>query len=152
MATVVVINGRHRGEWYTIPDTPRGLVVGRDDKLLAEVIDPRVSHQHLRLFRDPKTARYTLEDLGSRNGTRVNGQKVQFHDLEEHDLIQIGHTLLAYTATDVGNEDAVENFVEKMRGKAGSTLDQIEKREEYTEAAALFSRIFRKPGSDKKKR
>ncbi len=152
MATVVVINGRHRGEWYSVPESPRGLTFGRDDQLLAEVIDPRVSHQHMRIFKDPTSGTYTVEDLKSRNGTRVNGSRIEIKDLEDGDVIQIGHTLVAYTQRALEAEEEIEAFVDEMRKKSGSTLEQVEKREEYTEAAALFSRLFRRPGSDKKKK
>lgn len=157
MASIVVINGRHRGEWYSIPATPRGLVVGRSDQLLAEIIDPRVSSQHMRIFKNDESGLLTLEDLDSRNGTRVNGKSVNKKDLSEGDLIQIGHTLLGFTEEDVPEDpEKLEALIDAFRGKAGPTLEQVEKREEYTEAAALFSRIFRRPGSggekDKKDR
>src|SRR5690606_9169833 len=103
MAIAVVINGRHRGEWYSIPGSPKGLVFGRDDQLLAEVIDPRVSHQHMRIVKSPNTDAYTLEDLESRNGTRVNGKSVKTQPLRDLDLIQIGHTLIAFSEQDIDN-------------------------------------------------
>ncbi|MCC6996172.1 MAG: sigma 54-interacting transcriptional regulator [Deltaproteobacteria bacterium] len=37
-----------------------------------------------------------LADLGSRNGTWVNGARVAAHALSDGDLIEVGHTLLCY--------------------------------------------------------
>ncbi len=141
MATIVVLNGRHEGEWYTVGVSP--LTFGRDDGILAQIIDPRVSRDHLRVFRDAKTGDYIAEDLNSRNGSRVNGRPIESYVLADGDLIQIGHTILAFTTGELSDEELIEGFVEKMRGKAGNTLENIENREQYTEAAALFSRIFR---------
>ena len=37
-----------------------------------------------------------LADLGSRNGTWVNGARIAVHALSDGDLIEVGHTLLCY--------------------------------------------------------
>lgn len=142
MATVVVVNGRHQGEWYTIGEGPKGITFGRSDKLLAGIIDPRVSQEHLRVFRDGKTGDFVAEDLNSRNGTRVNGRPIESYILSDGDVIQIGHTLLGFSVMSLEEDHQRDAFIEKMRSKAGGAVEHIESREEYTEAAALFSRLF----------
>lgn len=47
-----------------------------------------------------------LEDLGSTNGTLVNGRSVAKHFLRDRDQIDIGRQLLVYLADDAGKADA----------------------------------------------
>jgi pSer/pThr/pTyr-binding forkhead associated (FHA) protein len=37
-----------------------------------------------------------VEDLGSTNGTLVNGRRVNRHALSDGDVIRIGHSVLVY--------------------------------------------------------
>ena len=54
--------------------------------------DPAVSRRHARLsFRD---GRWILQDLGSRNGTRVNGVRVGRCEVRPGDLVELGNTHL----------------------------------------------------------
>jgi len=66
--------------WLRPPDGPPAklgkdrpsLVIGRDPSSDVVVYDPSLSRNHARLFLE--AGRAMLEDLGSRNGTRVNGE------------------------------------------------------------------------------
>jgi len=55
-----------------------------------------MSTRHARLVRDGR--RFQLEDLGSRNGTRVNGRSIAHRVLEDGDLVELGHALLVFRA------------------------------------------------------
>jgi FHA domain len=57
------------------------------------VNDPGVSKQHAELRRTP-AGRYSIIDLGSRDGTYVNGTRVSQQELNEGDIIAIGHATL----------------------------------------------------------
>jgi DNA-binding NtrC family response regulator len=52
--------------------------------------DPRASTRHAAMR--ASFGRWVLEDLGSKNGTFVDGERVTRHTLEDGDLIEIGHT------------------------------------------------------------
>jgi ABC transport system ATP-binding/permease protein len=54
------------------------------------VADLGVSKQHAELRLSP-TGRYSIIDLNSHNGTFVNGSRVNQQELDENDLIAIGH-------------------------------------------------------------
>lgn len=63
--------------------------VGRDHKQNEVVLlDGSVSRKHARFVFDGK--RWTVEDLESRNQTRVNGDPIESHALEDEDRVQIG--------------------------------------------------------------
>jgi ABC transport system ATP-binding/permease protein len=54
------------------------------------VSDLGVSKQHAELRRSP-AGRYSIIDVGSHNGTYVNGTRVNQQELNEGDIIAIGH-------------------------------------------------------------
>jgi pSer/pThr/pTyr-binding forkhead associated (FHA) protein len=53
--------------------------------------DLGVSNQHAELRRSP-AGRYSIIDLGSHNGTYVNGTRVSQQELSEGDIVTIGDT------------------------------------------------------------
>jgi ABC transport system ATP-binding/permease protein len=61
---------------------------GPDNDII--VLDLGVSKQHAELRRTP-AGRYSIIDLGSHNGTYVNGTRVSQQELNEGDIIAIGH-------------------------------------------------------------
>jgi transcriptional regulator of acetoin/glycerol metabolism len=58
------------------------------------VADHRMSTQHARIVRDGRLS--TIEDLGSKNGTLVNGQRCDRRELTDGDVIETGHTFFVY--------------------------------------------------------
>ncbi len=65
--------------------------------------DDGVSRGHARVERDGEG--YRIQDLGSANGTYVEGQKVDSRQLADGDIIQLGPTvLLRYSQTDADHE------------------------------------------------
>ncbi len=64
------------------------VTMGREPSNTVVIDDSLTSRRHaeMSLVGD----HYQLRDLGSRNGVRVNGQKVVIHDLARGDVIQIG--------------------------------------------------------------
>ncbi|HET7710438.1 MAG TPA: FHA domain-containing protein [Thermoanaerobaculia bacterium] len=69
--------------------------IGRDRSNRIPIHDGSVSSRHARILRTMEG--FTIEDLQSRNGTFVNGEKVvQRRALENNDLIRIGKVLLTF--------------------------------------------------------
>ncbi|MEM6777401.1 MAG: GGDEF domain-containing protein [Planctomycetota bacterium] len=64
------------------------LVAGRDLQADLVLDDSGVSRQHCQFT--CKADRFELQDLGSTNGTRVNGATIEHHTLASGDIIQIG--------------------------------------------------------------
>lgn len=90
--------------------------VGRGERADLVLANVSVSRSHFRLTRRAGGAGYLVEDLGSQNGTLVNGESVEFHDLETGDTIEAGKYQLVF----IGDESrpAVYNneLVEDMPG------------------------------------
>jgi phosphoserine phosphatase RsbU/P len=81
MPSLVFLAGPIAGRRYKLADGE--YVIGRRSDCQIFVPDMRVSRQHARLFRDNEV--WSLEDLGSNNGTFVNGVKVQQATAIRHD-------------------------------------------------------------------
>lgn len=65
---------------------------GQDNHIVVD--DKQVSRSHAIIRR--QGTQYVLEDVGTRNGTFVNGQSVSRHVLEDGDSIRLGQTLFTY--------------------------------------------------------
>lgn len=86
----------HHGERVTEHELgPSPLVIGRDPECDLFFTDKKLSRRHARIERDG--ARIRLVDLGSRNGTWVNEERIQEHELSPGDEIRLGglHVSLA---------------------------------------------------------
>jgi hypothetical protein len=82
-----------------IYELSKGIVtLGRDITNDIVINDPEVSRHHCRLTKGG--GGYTIEDLGSTNGTFVNGQRLSgAHQLSHGDMLGMGETVtLAYEA------------------------------------------------------
>jgi len=64
--------------------------IGRPPDNDIVISDLGVSKQHAELRRSPD-GRYSITDLGSHNGTYVNGTRVSQQELNEGDIITLGH-------------------------------------------------------------
>ena len=80
----------------------RGIRIGRASDNDLVVDDLLVSRHHAEL-RPLRAGRYELVDLGSSNGSFVNGRRVERTELEDFDVVGIGHHVFRL----VGNELAV---------------------------------------------
>jgi len=84
--------GEHQGRQIEV--SAEELVLGRDDDCGLVLADPKVSRRHARL-RAREDGTVELTDLGSSNGTFVNGERVETRVLEGGEQIQCGDCVLA---------------------------------------------------------
>ncbi len=90
-----VISGPMKGQLFRL-STPR-VVVGRSGADVT-IADPEISRQHCAIeVRGPKAL---LVDLGTTNGTYVDGQRIQSHELNHLMEFHIGQTTVMFTVTD----------------------------------------------------
>ncbi|MGB8961715.1 MAG: FhaA domain-containing protein [Pseudonocardiaceae bacterium] len=73
-------------------------VVGRGQEAQFRLPDTGVSRQHLEIIWDGQTA--TLADLGSTNGTSVNGTPAQSLQLVDGDVVRLGQSRLVFRVHD----------------------------------------------------
>ncbi len=73
------------------------LTIGRLPSCDIPVPDPNVSRKHAEIR--PSGAGYVVVDLGSTNGTRVNGGTVNERKLTDGDVIAVGTTRLRFEAS-----------------------------------------------------
>jgi hypothetical protein len=69
-------------------------VLGRGTDADIRLPDTGVSRKHADVQLDGGTV--TVEDLGSTNGTLVNGRRVARQELADGDVVRIGHSVLVY--------------------------------------------------------
>jgi len=78
----------------TYPLSIGSTVIGRGDQANLRLPDVGISRRHARI--DFDGAQVVLTDLGSTNGTSVNGQRVSAVALNPGDMIQLGTTTLTF--------------------------------------------------------
>jgi phosphoserine phosphatase RsbU/P len=101
MSSLVFMAGPIAGRRYKLGDGEH--VIGRRSDCQIFVPDMRVSRQHARLWREGES--WTLEDLGSNNGTYVNGVRVQAATpLRHEDEIAIASNKIRVEAQDHPSE------------------------------------------------
>lgn len=82
------------GSKRTVPLLKEALTIGRLPDCDVTLKDKGASRRHAQIRTVGGVS--TLTDLGSTNGTRLNGQTVQSRQLEDGDRITIGATVLEY--------------------------------------------------------
>ncbi|MCI0413538.1 DUF4388 domain-containing protein [bacterium] len=81
-------------EKETFPLLEQEYYIGRQMGNQIHLTDPSVSNVHARIFKGPEG--YVLEDLNSRNGSFVNGVRVDRRLLHENDAIRLGNSNFVY--------------------------------------------------------
>jgi len=111
-ACLTVLTGTMSGQLFKLEKG--NTLIGRASNTEVRLVDDGVSRHHARV-RVETDAPY-LEDLDSRNGTYVNGTKIQgTHKLEDGDKIQIGRTTVVRFAY---HDDLDESFHENLMSSA----------------------------------
>lgn len=75
------------------------LTIGRDAECAIHLANTDVSRQHATLQRDAAEPGVFIVDQDSRNGTRVNGKRVQRARLRENDVLRLGGCVFAVSET-----------------------------------------------------
>ncbi len=92
--TLRVLDGADRGHVYQDLDLP--ITVGREEGNDIQLNDERISRFHSKIQLDHD--RMVLTDLGSTNGTKVNGEDIQLRILRYGDLIAVGRSVLLFSS------------------------------------------------------
>jgi hypothetical protein len=82
------------GESRSVALASEVVTIGRLPDCQVTIADKGASRRHAQIRR--KDDSYILTDLGSTNGTRVNGQTIQTRELADGDHVTIGSTVLEF--------------------------------------------------------
>jgi pSer/pThr/pTyr-binding forkhead associated (FHA) protein len=94
------ISGKYQGGEFPITD--KQILVGRSSDLDMVLVEDMVSRKHARIAMQGD--QIWIEDLGSTNGTFVNGEKIKRGRLKEGDRVLIGTSILKVIAGDALRE------------------------------------------------
>ena len=98
MAQLRIQNGGFEGMTYELGDEPT--VIGRNPDTDITLLDEGISREHAIIELDSESGGFTIEDLQSTNGTKVNGKRIRSANLVEGDEIEIGHTRFRFLLKD----------------------------------------------------
>jgi len=85
------ISGKYQGGEFPLKPNKQ-VVIGRSSELDMVLVEDMVSRKHAKIA--VQGGKISIEDLGSTNGTFVNGEKVRTARLKEGDRILIGTSIL----------------------------------------------------------
>jgi phosphoserine phosphatase RsbU/P len=108
---VIEPSGVHR----EVPLTASPFRIGRQAGNELTVRDSRISRQQAQIV--SVNGSWVLEDMGSRHGTYVNGEKVLRHELQPKDKIDFGMAD-SYRLVFIGEGATIEELVERVEAPA----------------------------------
>jgi ABC transport system ATP-binding/permease protein len=117
---LVVISSNFAGKELDL--TRPQMIVGRTDENDLVINHRSISRNHAKVTRDPESGRYTISDLQSSNGVRVNGQDYGKVELRRGDTVDLGHVRLRFVEPGedfVFARDAVIADIPETGGRRG---------------------------------
>ncbi|HKJ24788.1 MAG TPA: FHA domain-containing protein [Myxococcota bacterium] len=91
---LVIGSGGFAGQRFPLESDE--IVIGRNPGTDITLIDEGLSREHAVILRDPQTGVFSIEDLQSSNGTKVNGKRVRSAELCHNDEITLGLTTFRF--------------------------------------------------------
>lgn len=101
------ISGKYQGGEFPLRPN-REIIIGRSSDLDMVLVEDMVSRKHAKISTGDKTI--SISDLGSTNGTFVNGEKVRTVELKDGDRILIGTSIIKLVG--LNGEVAANNLSE----------------------------------------
>ncbi len=86
------ISGKYQGQEFALQEG-QDYTVGRSSDSSLILVEDMVSRNHARIFITPQGG-VRMEDLGSTNGSFVNGERVRDSDVKEGDRILFGTSII----------------------------------------------------------
>jgi pSer/pThr/pTyr-binding forkhead associated (FHA) protein len=102
MAVLIGMSADVKGR--TLEIEAAGLTIGRKEGNTAVIDNSSVSGRHCEITLEGDQC--TLRDLGSTNGTRVNGEDITGRVLAPHDIVQIGFVDFVFNDEDIPLSEA----------------------------------------------
>lgn len=146
---LVVLSSNFAGKEFEL-SRPQ-MIIGRTEENDIVVNHRSISRNHAKVTRDPDTGRYTISDLQSSNGVRVNGQDYGKVELRRGDVVDLGHVRLRFVEAGedfVFSRDAVITDVPETGSKKSVVIAVIAAIVVLAGGLAVF--LMRNGGDDNK--
>jgi len=117
--TLIIKDGPDRGNTYQVDAKP--ILLGRETDCSIQILDKGTSRHHAEIFRVGEMC--FIRDLGSRNGTYVNEERIHEELLREGDRVTIGGTTVVFEADHAEKGPKNIQFTEGGEEEMGSTLE-----------------------------
>jgi pSer/pThr/pTyr-binding forkhead associated (FHA) protein len=115
------ISGKYQGGEFPLPEEG-DIVIGRSSELDMVLVEDMVSRRHAKIT--VTDGQIFIQDLGSTNGTFVNGEKVKRARIEEGDRVLVGTSIIKLVASETAPD--VEEAKAQMEGvAAGKRTSQV---------------------------
>src|SRR5688572_22692624 len=111
---LVIAEGKEAGREFVFEQD--SVLIGRTSDCDVVLYDPGVSRKHARIFSE--AAGYFVEDMGSSNGTKVNGAIIKKKQLADGDAISLGPVVFNFAGLSL-MEEGTDGGAEPSAG--GST-------------------------------
>lgn len=126
MASIIITTGEQQGNYY--PLGQRTTVVGRDEGLLVQILDSKVSRKHLQIRFDKNENKYYAVDMNSKHGVFVNEQRIDGEtELKGNDYVKIGETVILFMSKDFDDKESALNYYKKVGERRKDTYESINK-------------------------
>ena len=137
---LLLVGGDPVGKVYPLEEGPISL--GREPGNGILLDDPSVSRRHARIDRPPGEETMLVTDLGSTNGTLLNGRKITEHPLRQGDLLQIGVYTFKVTRCDPLQLRYLQKIEEQIQYDELTGLFTVKTVLGYTEKEILRSKRY----------
>jgi pSer/pThr/pTyr-binding forkhead associated (FHA) protein len=123
------ISGKYQGGEFPLK-MEKQIVIGRSSELDMVLVEDMVSRKHAKIT--VQNGKITIEDLGSTNGTFVNGEKIKQARLKEGDRILIGTSILKLIHQGEDREELDEASVKQKLEEAAAQAAKVTKTSSMT--------------------
>jgi hypothetical protein len=110
---LLFISGKYKTAEFPLPDSGE-LLIGRSADLDLVLSEEMVSRKHAKM--KIQGGSMVLTDLGSTNGSYVNGEKIRRHDVKMGDRLLLGTSIIrVIDASEITLDDAVRDDADAVR-------------------------------------
>ena len=127
MASIVVTTGEQKGNYY--PLGQRTTVLGRDEGLLVQILDGKVSRKHMQIRYDRSQDKYYAVDMNSKHSVFINDRQVNEEaELKDNDYIRIGETVILFLLQDFKDKESALNYYKRVGERRKDTYESTNER------------------------
>ena len=125
MASIIVVSGPNKGDYY--PLGRRTNVIGRDEAVPIQIVDPTVSRKHMQIRFDKESEQYYAVDMNSKHGVSVNGTRIADETaLADNDYITLGDTTVLFTLNDFEDRESALSHFKKVGERRHPTISVVD--------------------------